>query len=98
MKRIKSTAGQCKQLRQCHPGVGLMVYNVGDGSTCEFEFYIGKGIVRRIHDGKPISLTIWDEDKEQEEEIQWPDVQHLQNRITELEKQIQGYKELLNEE
>jgi hypothetical protein len=53
--KIKSTAGQRKQLRTCGNGVGLVIYKVNDHTTAEFEFYTSPdGRMHYVCNGKPV--------------------------------------------
>lgn len=64
MKRIKSTKGQRDELRKLNPGVGFVVYNMGNGQTCEFEFYLDRNHQPRfITNGKPIDFEIYESEE-----------------------------------
>jgi hypothetical protein len=56
---VKSTKTQRNALLQCHPGVGFIVYKTRHNETCELEFYLDpKGQMRRVADGKPLTLEV----------------------------------------
>ena len=42
MNRIKSTKKQREELLRCHPGVGFMMYKLGEDQVVEIEFYIDR--------------------------------------------------------
>lgn len=62
VKRVKSTKGQRDELRRCNPGVGFLVYNMGNGQTCEFEFYLDRNNQPRfIGNGQPVQFEVYEE-------------------------------------
>lgn len=63
MKRITSSKGQRDALRNLRSGVGFVVYHMGNGETCEFEFYLDRNNQPRfVANGKPIEFTVYEEE------------------------------------
>jgi len=66
-KPIRSTKRQRDKLAQCNAGVGIIIYHEGNGTICEFEFYIDRqGQLRPITNSlhaPPLRLEIIDEEE-----------------------------------
>lgn len=54
--KIRSTKRQRDFVKQCHIGVGFMLYRYNEHETCELEFFIKGGVPHYIANGEPVKF------------------------------------------